>query len=168
MKALLVGAACAILIAGCSGPPGTAAPARTPQTTVKQPTPPTSVSCTIPPKTYADLASCRGESEQISLEVADSFEGKTVGRIAIASRDPAEILAAMGDYTRQWSSGADSFTVFAYAKVADYAAGAGYNRGRIFWNNGGPITVNICTAFMDLGDGMDFCEAEDEYTVTNE
>lgn len=164
MKVLLVGAACAILITGCSGPPGTSAPAKTPQTTVK---PPISSSCTIPPKTYADLASCRGDSEQISLEVADSFEGKTVGRIAIASRDPAEILAAMGEYTGRWSSSANSFTVFAYAKVTDYAAAAGYNRGRIFWNNGGPITVNICTAFMDLGDGMDFCEAEAEYTVAN-
>lgn len=167
MKVILIGAACAILI-GCSGSPGNADATVKPTPAVASATPPASGSCTIPPKTYADLAACRGESEQISLEVADSVQGKTVGRIAIASRDPAEILAAMGDYTRQWSTRADSFTVFAYAKAADYAEGAGYNRGRIFWNNGGPITVNICTAFMDLGDGMDFCEAEAEYTVANE
>lgn len=139
-----------------------------PAPTVAAATAPPGPSCTIPPKTYSDLASCSGESEQIMLDIASSYHGKTVGRIAIASQNPAEILAAMGEYTRLWSPGADSFTVFAYGALGDYAAGAPYNRGRIFWNNGGPITVNICTTFTRASDGIDSCDAEDEYTVANE
>jgi hypothetical protein len=124
-------------------------------------------SCSIPPKTYADLETCRGSSEPISLDVADSIERKTVGRIAISSKDPTAILAAIGDDARKWSSGAKSFTVFAYAAVGDYAAGAGYNRGRLYWNNGGEITVNICTAISVADDGMDFCDDEAVYAVAN-
>lgn len=154
---------CAILLAGCGSTDSPRATSEA-RSTIQ----PAGPSCTIPPKTYADLAACRGESEQISLEIADSFQGKSVVRIAIASRDPQAILAAMGDATRQWSIGANSFTVFAYAAAGDYAAGAGYNRGRIYWNDGGPITVNVCTSYIDLGDGIDFCDEESEYIVENQ
>lgn len=57
--------------------------------------------------------------------------------------------------------------MFAYASEADYRAGAGYNRGRLFWNNGGPIEVDICTEFADLRDGIDFCSNEYTFTVEN-
>lgn len=124
--------------------------------------------CAIPPRTYDDLKACDGEYDEIEVNVAKSRQGKTTVRIAVASQGPADILAAMGATARKWSTGADSFTVWAYATTTDYGAGAGYNRGMIFWNDRGEITVRICTAYSDIGDGMDFCDDEAEYLVQNE
>lgn len=124
--------------------------------------------CAIPPRTYDDLQACDGEYDEIEIIVAKSRLGKTTVRIAVASQDPTDILAAMGAAARKWSTGADSFTVWAYATTSDYGAGAGYNRGMIFWNERGEITVRICTAYSDIGDGMDFCDDEAEYLVQNE
>ena len=148
----------ALLLSACAGGGDRIGPG--------DPTAPNTGTCAIPPRTFADLAACNGTSEQIELEIAESFEGKTTAKIAITSKDPQAILAGMGGYAAEWSTGADSFTVFAYGSANDYASGAGYNRGRIFWNNGGPITVDICTTISDLG-GIDFCETETTYTVTN-
>jgi hypothetical protein len=162
--ALLV--AC-LVVGGCGS---VTRPGATPTSAMNQPTEApaaTAAGCPVEPKTYDDLAGCDGESQQISLDVADGFQGKTIARIAIASRSPADIVAAMGAYTREWSTGANSFTLFAYGDVGDYAAGARYNRGRVFWNDGGTITVNVCTEISQLEDGMDICDDEAEYTVAN-
>jgi len=127
---------------------------------------PAAATCAFPPHTYDDLEACKGDSQQIELKVADSYDGKTTARIAITSKDPRTIVAAMGAYAAEWSAGADSFTVFAYGSESDYRDGGGYNRGRIFWNNGGPITVDVCTAFDD-SQGVATCSKESSYMVTN-
>jgi hypothetical protein len=111
----------AAVAAGCSG--GSMAPADSPRL-------PTG-SCTMPPSRYEDLAACRGSSEQIELDIAGSFNGKTTARIAIVSKDRRWILAAMGAHTAEWSIGADSFTLFAYSSANAYHAGGAYDRGRI-------------------------------------
>lgn len=122
-------------------------------------------SCGIPPRTYDDLASCDGQFAEISAKIAESYQGKTVVKIAVKSKDPDAIVSAMGASVYVWSTGADSFTVFAFGSKRDAEAG-GYNRGRIFWNNGGPITVDVCTAWAKVG-GIDTCTDQDTYTVAN-
>ena len=72
----------------------------------------------------------------------------------------------MGAYTANWSTGSDSFTVLANGSKRDYGKGGDYNRGRIFWNNGGPITVEICTAWDDL-EAIDICTEQEQFTVAN-
>ena len=123
-------------------------------------------SCSLPPGTYDDLAACAGTSGQIELNVADSFQGKTTAKITIPSKDPRAILAAMGAYTAEWSIGADSFTAFAYGSADEYENGSAYNRGRIFWNDGGPITLDICTEWHDV-EGIDSCTSQETFTVAN-
>jgi hypothetical protein len=123
--------------------------------------------CAIPPDSYADLAACKGSAEQFALKLAKTFDGKTVARVAIASKDPQAILAAMAGYTAQWSTKADSFTLFAYGSQRDYKLGAGYTRGRIFWNDGGPITVDVCTRWEKVGK-VDTCTDELHFTVENQ
>src|SRR5215217_4201804 len=125
----------AMLTAACSGTSSSTTAAKTSA----------GANCSIPPRTYSDLEACDGNSTEIELTVAKSFDGKTTAKIAIASRDPRQILSAMGAYTKEWSTGADSFTVLAFGAETDPESGAGYNRGRIYWNNGGEITVNLCT-----------------------
>ena len=123
-------------------------------------------SCSIPPKTYADLAACKGKSKEIKLDLAKDANGHTVARIVVASKKPKAILAAMGAYTAKWSQKADSFTVFAYGSRKDYRNGAGYNRGRIYWNDGGPIEVKICTDWYKF-EVPDACSEESTYIVEN-
>jgi hypothetical protein len=123
--------------------------------------------CAIPPDTYADLAACHGTADEFDLQLAKMSDGKTVARVAIASKDPQEILAGMGAYTAAHDTTAGSFTVFAFGSERDYKRGAGYNRGRIFWNNGGPITVDVCTAWEKPGN-VDICTDELHFTVTNQ
>ncbi|MEW6223204.1 MAG: hypothetical protein AB1627_01105 [Chloroflexota bacterium] len=156
----------AALVAACGGG-GEASVSSVPSRATPAPPPAPADRCELPPRTYADLAACQGSSEQLELQIAESYQGKTTAKIAIASKDPQEILAAMGAFTAEWSLGADSFTLFAYGSASDAAAGS-YNRGRLFWNNGGPITLDICTAYMDLGDGgPEICSEEQHFTVTN-
>jgi hypothetical protein len=100
------------------------------------------------------------------LTIAETFQGKTTAKVAIASKDPQVILAGMGAYTAQWSIGAVSFTLFAYGSREDAESGVGFNRGRIFWNDEGPITVDICTAYA-AAEGVEICTGQDSYTVDN-
>jgi ABC-type glycerol-3-phosphate transport system substrate-binding protein len=161
----------AVLTAACSrtapthGP--TNAPTKSPSNVPSNaPTEVGAGSCSIPPRTYDDLAACTGASEEIELQVAENSDGKTVGRIAVASKDPLDILAAMGAYaSANISTNANSFTVFAYGSADDYENGTSYNRGRIFRTYRGPIKVAICTEFAVLDDGRDFCTKEQTYTV---
>lgn len=123
------------------------------------------MACTLEMRTYSDLASCEGPSEEYSIKLAKDFDGKTVARIIVPAKDPLEILAAMGSYTREWSVGADSFTVFAIGSETAAAEG-GYNRGRIFWNNGGPIDVQVCKAYVTI-ESLETCNDFIQLTLTN-
>jgi len=122
--------------------------------------------CTIPPRTYDDLNACTGEAEEIEVDIADSPDGQTTAHIAIPSKDPQTILAAMGASMAERSVGAANFGVFAYGSREDYAGGVGWNRGRIYWNDGGAITVDICTEF-ETWSGIDVCVEESHFTVAN-
>jgi hypothetical protein len=146
-----------VLVSGCRGAPA----ASTPATAA-----PAAASCRLPPRTYDDLAACTGSSQQLELKIASSYQGKSTAKIAVPSKDPQTILAAMGAYTAEWSIGADSWTLFAYGSADDASSGVGYNRGRLYWNNGGPITVDICTDYKEA-DGVEACSAQSHYTVTN-
>lgn len=165
--------AAALLVAACSGGPGSAVGSTTPAPArqTAEATDPPEATCTLATvKTYEDLVACRGTSEQFSLEVAESRQGKTVAKIIIPSKDPDTILGAMGASTTEWSIGADSFTLWAYGSRAD-AEESGYSRGRIFWNNGGQIEVKVCTAIsvVEASDGsFEFCDEEATIMLTNE
>lgn len=146
-----------LAVAACGG---------TAEPTVKPASPTPVGSCSIPPRTYADLVACSGTSDPFDLQVADSFDGKTVARIAVNSRNPEEILRALGVVAREWSAGADSFSAWAYSSEKDYNEGAPFNRGMIFWNDGGEITLTICTDWEKVG-GIDSCTESVDYAVKN-
>lgn len=169
-SALALALVMTLLLVGCGGaPPATTrAPAtQAPAITIApMTTDPATDRCTLAMTTYADLASCQGESEEYSIEVATSSVGKTLGRIIVPSKEPIEILAAMGAYARENSGASDSFTVFAFGSETDAQEG-GYNRGRIFWNNGGPIEVDVCTTFFDIGEGVEVCDEHVTMTLDN-
>lgn len=160
-----------MVLIGCSGAPPMATTAPTmpaPASTITPVTDaPAPERCTLSMMTYGDLATCEGESEEYSIDIATSSVGKTVGRIIVPSKDPLEILAAMGAYAREHSGASDSFTVFAFGSELDAQEG-GYNRGRIFWNNGGPIEVDVCTTFFDIGEGVEVCDEHVELTLENQ
>lgn len=122
--------------------------------------------CAIPPRTWADLDACEADPERLSLKIAESRHGKTIATIAVASKDPGDILAALGAFAVEWSTGADSFTVWAYSDAEAEDLG-GYNRGVLFWNNDGPIEVGICTNWYDLDDGgPEVCAEEQTFAVS--
>lgn len=160
MRRASIGLALAIALSACGGTPSTSSVAsRVAGVDASR--------CTVAnAKSYDDLRSCRASPVQVELEIADDFQGKTTSKIAVTSKDPDAILAAMGAWAVEWSTGADSFTVFAYGSESDAELG-GYNRGVLFWNDGGPISVDICTAFTDL-EGTDFCEQRRSLTLAND
>lgn len=155
----LIAGVLVLLLAGCGSGVTSSA------TTISVTAPPslTTQSCTLPPASYEVLRACEGQSTQLELKIAESMDGKTTARIAVKSKDPEAILAAMGAFMSEWDAGARSFTVWAYGSARDARRG-GYNRGVLFYNNDGPVTIRVCTAFEKL-EGVDFCTDEDEYVI---
>ena len=142
--------AVAFVLGACSGEPGrSASPV---------------VSCTIPADTYDDLAACAGPFEFLEWSAGDSVRAKSSAKIVIASRDPNDILAGLGAYTREWGL-TDSFVVLAYGSNDPSIAGR-FNRGRLAWKDRGPITIEICTAFAEIK-GTEVCTDQMEFTVSN-
>jgi hypothetical protein len=123
--------------------------------------------CPIPPRTFDDLHACTGESEVIERDVPVGFDGRTSDHIVISSKDPQAILAGLAAYATARGLGVGSFGLSAYGSRDVYDGGVGFNRGQIYWNDGGEITVDICTEY-ETWSGIEICVKESRYVVANQ
>jgi hypothetical protein len=125
--------------------------------------------CTLRAMKFSELKGCQAASEQVSLVIPDSKEGKTSAKIVIASKDPLQILAAIAAYTYERRGGVHSFTVFSWVTRAGVSIDE-YS-GRLYWNNDGPIAVDICTAWVKIkasGGSIELCDTRTTLTLAND